>query len=59
MDIKLLRRLLVLAFLVVGAASCGDSSLLAPDCVDPAQCEHLPDSGGGDGDGEHLPDSGG
>ena len=54
------RRFFVLALLAFGSlsfAACGDSSLLAPDCADPAQCEYLPDAGGADV-APHLPGSG-
>ena len=78
MSMKTTRRLLfaAFAFLALGTAACGDSTLLdGPATVghavfqlvvgrkehtrifDPAQCEHLPDSGSGDGE-MHLPDSG-
>lgn len=56
MNKKTVRRLFALAFLALGAAACGDSSLTAPDCIDPAQCEYIPDAGGFDG---YIPDAGG
>ncbi len=49
---KSIRLLLTLAFFSLGAAACGSSSILAPDCEDPTTCEHTPDSG------SHTPDSG-
>ena len=53
MNMKILRRLFVLSLLAL------DSSLLAPDCEDPSQCEYIPDSGSLDGDDEgYIPDSG-
>lgn len=59
MNMKILRRLFVLSLLALGATACGDSSLLAPECEDPTQCEYIPDSGSFDGDDEgYIPDSG-
>ncbi len=49
---KNLRLLLALGFLSLAATACGSSSILAPDCEDPATCPHIPDSG------SHIPDSG-
>lgn len=56
MNMKTIRRLFVLSLLALGAAACGDSDLMAPDCIDPAQCEYIPDAGGFDG---YIPDAGG
>lgn len=41
---KTIRRSALIAFLAIGAASCGTSSLLAPDCEDPTACEYQPGS---------------
>lgn len=57
MNMKTIRRLLALSFLALGVAACGTSDLTAPDCIDPTQCDYIPDSGGFD-DG-YIPDSGG
>jgi hypothetical protein len=43
---KTFRRLALFALLVLGAASCGTSSILAPDCTDPAGCPYQPGSNG-------------
>lgn len=39
---KTIRRTALVAFLALGAASCGASSLVAPDCEDPTACEYQP-----------------
>lgn len=41
---KTIRRSALIAFLAFGAASCGTSSILAPDCEDPTACEYQPGS---------------
>lgn len=43
---KTFRRLALVALLALGAASCGTSSILSPDCVDPAACDYQPGSNG-------------
>jgi hypothetical protein len=42
---KTFSRLVLLSLLVLGAASCGSASLLAPECDDPATC-YQPGSNG-------------
>lgn len=49
---KSIRLFLALSILSLAATACGSSSILAPDCEDPAVCPHTPDSG------SHTPDSG-
>ena len=39
---KTIRRLALVAVLALGAASCGTSSILAPDCEDPTACSYQP-----------------
>ena len=39
---KTISRLALVAFLAIGAASCGTSSILSPDCEDPTACEYQP-----------------
>lgn len=56
MTMKTIRRLFALSLLALGAAACGTSDLVAPECSDPAQCEYIPDAGGMDG---YIPDAGG
>lgn len=41
---KTIHRTALIAFLALGAASCGASSLVAPDCEDPTACEYQPGS---------------
>lgn len=41
---KTIRRSAIIALLAIGAASCGTSSILAPDCEDPTACEYQPGS---------------
>lgn len=43
---KTIRRFALLTLLVLGAASCGTASLLAPDCEDPGACDYQPGSNG-------------
>lgn len=43
---KTFRRLLLLSLLVLAAASCSTSNILAPDCDDPASCWYQPGSNG-------------
>lgn len=57
---KTLRRSLFVFFLALGAASCGTSSITAPDC-DPnvETCEHQPGTGNHQpGTGNHQPGTG-
>ncbi|MFQ5536060.1 MAG: hypothetical protein ACE5GJ_01290 [Gemmatimonadota bacterium] len=55
---KIIRRTMFLALLSLAATACGTSSILGPDCTDPAVC-HNPDSGSHNPDsGSHNPDSG-
>ena len=42
---KTIRRLALLSLLVLAAASCS-SSVLAPECDDPAACDYQPGSNG-------------
>lgn len=42
---KTIRRSLTVLLLTVGAAACGTSSILAPDCEDPAMCDVQPGTG--------------
>ena len=42
---KTIRRLALLSLLVLAAASCS-TSILAPDCEDPAACWYQPGSNG-------------
>lgn len=59
MNAKTIRRLLALSFLALGATACGSSTLLAPECEDPTQCEYIPDSGSfNSADEGYIPDSG-
>lgn len=39
---KTFRRLALITLLAAGAASCGTSSILSPDCEDPAACNYQP-----------------
>lgn len=56
---KTIRRSALIAFLALGAASCGTSSILAPDCEDPTACEYQPGSGNYQpGSGNYQPGSG-
>jgi hypothetical protein len=41
---KTIRRSALIALLAFGAASCSASSITAPDCEDPAECEYQPGS---------------
>lgn len=43
---KTIRRLALLSLLVLAAASCGTSDILAPSCEDPATCPYQPGSNG-------------
>ncbi len=43
---KMIRRFALLTLLALGAASCGTTSVLAPDCDDPASCWYQPGSNG-------------
>ena len=42
---KTIRRSLTVLLLTVGAAACGTSSILAPDCEDPSACTIQPGTG--------------
>ena len=54
-----IRRVLFLALASFAFAACGNVSILAPDCEDPAQCTYNPDSGSYNPDsGSYNPDSG-
>lgn len=39
---KTIRRLALITLIAAGAASCGTSSILAPDCDDPTACAYQP-----------------
>jgi hypothetical protein len=41
---KTLYRSALIVLLAIGAASCGGSSILAPDCEDPTTCPYQPGS---------------
>lgn len=42
---KIVRRSLVVLLLTFGAAACGTSSILAPECDDPNSCPIQPGTG--------------
>jgi len=42
---KTIRRSITVLLLTVGAAACGASSIVAPDCEDPADCSIQPGTG--------------
>ena len=43
---KTLRRFVLISVLALGAAACSSSSVLAPECEDPATCWYHPGSNG-------------
>lgn len=56
---KPIRRTLTVLLLTVGAAACGTSSILAPECDDPAVCDYQPGTGNYQpGTGNYQPGTG-
>lgn len=43
---KTISRFALIAVLALSVASCGSSSILAPDCEDPTTCPYQPGSNG-------------
>jgi len=43
---KTILRFAVIATMALGAAACGSSSILAPDCEDPTTCPYQPGQNG-------------